>query len=95
MGTWKPDSFGNDDALDWLGELQAAHDLDPLYQTFAGVVDGETYIEAPQCSAAIVAAEVVAAMKERPAPKLPPAVVEFIARNGRSLPPDLLALAIR
>jgi hypothetical protein len=67
MGCWSADSFGNDDALDWLAELESQRDLRGVEAALDAVLDmGDGYVEAPQASAALVAAEVVAAALGKP-----------------------------
>jgi len=62
MGCWAINSFGNDDAADWVSELTDASDLSPVQSAIAAVltVDGG-YLEAPDASQALAAAEVIAA----------------------------------
>ena len=40
----------------------------------------DDYLEAPICCAALAAAEVIAALRGRPAPRLPDELVEWLAR---------------
>ncbi len=65
MGAWGADSFENDDAMDWLGDFcddpEEAFILAALRRV-ADAGEGE-YLEAPECSASVAAAEVVAALK--------------------------------
>lgn len=63
MGAWGPGSFDNDDAQDWLGELDGAEDTSVVCQALAAITDLEVgeYIDAPDAAIAIAAAEVVAA----------------------------------
>lgn len=60
MGAWGHTSFDNDSALDWLGDLddpaQVAETLDEV-----GGLDEDEYLEVDEASAALVAAELVAA----------------------------------
>lgn len=67
MGCWSADSFGNDDATDWLLELVDQQTLAPS-ETAIGIVlrVGNDYLEAPDASEALVAAEVIAAALGRP-----------------------------
>lgn len=95
MGPWKTDSFGSDDALDWLLRLESAGDLTIVYQSLHQVLKRGAYPEVPECSAAIAAAEVVAALLGRASPNLPPAVTELVTRAAGAVPSDLPALALR
>ena len=61
MGAWSYESFGNDDAADWVAELEEHDDFGFVEATLDAVIDaGEDDLEAPEASAAIAAAEVVA-----------------------------------
>jgi hypothetical protein len=67
MGTWGPDIFDNDDASDWLGDFLDRPGKRFLEQTLRKVVVASSeYLEAPHCSAAVAAAEVVARLAARP-----------------------------
>jgi hypothetical protein len=62
MGAWGVDPFDNDDAADWAAELEGLDrraGLQVLDAAFAGANDTE-YIEAPEGSIAVAAAQVVA-----------------------------------
>ncbi|MEQ1865496.1 MAG: DUF4259 domain-containing protein [Micropepsaceae bacterium] len=73
MGAWATDSFSNDDALDWLVDFAAAPTIEMLRDTLEHVTASEAddYLEAPDCSEAIAAAEIVAALNGNPAANLP------------------------
>jgi len=60
MGAWDHTTFGNDDACDWGGDLRSHEDLSFIEETLDTVVaTGDEYLEAPESSQAIAAAEVV------------------------------------
>ena len=66
MGAWDHTTFGNDDACDWGGDLRSHEDLSFVEETLDTVIDsGEEYLEAPESSQAIAAAEVVARLQGR------------------------------
>lgn len=72
MGAWGISAFENDDALDWLGEFCDDPGEDALEDAFAFVNEiGEEYLEAPDSENALIAAEVVAYLKNSPSPDLP------------------------
>jgi len=76
-------SFENDDALDWVIELEGAPDITILEVTLAAVLDsGEEYLDAFVCSTALAAAEVVAALAGKPSPKLPDEVAQWVEGKG-------------
>jgi hypothetical protein len=66
MGTWAIDSFGNDDAADWLCDLTEQSDLGLVLETIERVLAADGYLEAPEAAQALAAIEVVAAAMGRP-----------------------------
>ena len=66
MGCWAIDSFGNDDAADWLGDLTEAEDLSPARRTVSALLSEDGYLDAPFSTEALAAIEVVAAALGRP-----------------------------
>ncbi len=72
MGAWDFGPFDNDDASDWLYDLEESSDLSLLANAFRAVTDaGGDYLEAPDCCNALAAAEIVAALLGNPIAKLP------------------------
>lgn len=64
MGAWSAQSFGNDDAADFAGELAEAEDLSMVEEALDEVLGmGAGYLEAPEASRAIAAAEVIARLQ--------------------------------
>ena len=64
MGAWSADSFGNDDACDWAFELEASADLSIVETALDRVLKaGGGYLEAPEASQAIAAAEALARLQ--------------------------------
>jgi hypothetical protein len=88
-------TFENDDAGDWVYQLEEANDLDLVRGTLLAAADPEGYLEAPTCSMALAAAEVVAALAGRPAPDLPEEVRTWVEAHRLTVPPDLRALSVR
>jgi hypothetical protein len=95
MGAWGPTAFENDDALDWMSELVEGSDLAPLVAALASVTDevatGED-IDDSDGSNALAAAEVVAALRGRPAADLPEELSEWLSRQ-QAPDPHLVARA--
>ena len=61
MGAWSHESFGNDEACDWLADLREGSDLRPAEAAFDEVLTvGGGNLEARQAVEAIAAAEVLA-----------------------------------
>lgn len=66
MGAWAEGPFDNDGALDWLAGLQGADDLTYVREALAVAVgdpDAPEYLETDDATAAIAAAEIVAALQ--------------------------------
>jgi hypothetical protein len=78
MGAWSHGSFDNDDALDWVGELEEAEGTEPIAEAFDAVLGADDYLEAPEAAIGIAAAEVVAALLGKPAAKLPDDVASWV-----------------
>jgi 3-methyladenine DNA glycosylase AlkD len=90
MGTWGAESFENDDALDWLQELTSSDDVKLLRKALQEAVSSPEPLEAPEASAVVAAAELVAAALGRPAQGLPEETGEWIERYSN---PEVRALA--
>lgn len=89
MGAWGHDSFDNDDAGDWVYELEESSDMSVIDDALNAVTgNAEEYIEAPECSMAIAASEVVAALHGNASESLPENVKEWI--NGKPKPDKLI-----
>lgn len=72
-------AFENDAAADWLAELEDANDTSILVDAFDAVLDpGEDYMEMPEASTAIAAAEVVAALLGRAAMSLTEVIMDGV-----------------
>ena len=92
-GAWDVGSFDNDDALDWAWELSESDDLSLVEQTLRNAVDATDYLEAPTGSMALAAAEVIAALRGKPSPKLPPEVSEWNDAHKLAVSDELSRLA--
>lgn len=89
MGAWGTGSFENDDALDWVFELEKERNFQFLADAFETVLDQkDTYLEAPDCSVAICAAEVTAGLLGNPADDLPEEVLAWM--DGKPDPSSAL-----
>lgn len=81
MGAWGLESFENDDALDWLADLEQADDEQFLVETLTAAIEEAGYLEIGGASNAIAAAEVVAALAGHPAPSLPEAAAAWVTTH--------------
>jgi len=61
MGAWSEDNFGNDDAGDWIWELEKSKGLRTLLAPIQSVLSEEEYLESLVCSEALAASEIIAA----------------------------------
>ncbi len=94
MGAWGIGHFENDDAGDWVFELEDTKSLDPVKSAFAAVDESGDYLESPDASAALAAAEIIAAIRGNPASDLPESVASIIDDLGAAVHGDLAAKAI-
>lgn len=95
MGAWGAGPFENDDAVDWVWELEDDTDGALLIAAFDAVVQlpsGEQP-EAPESSNALAAAEVVASARGHRSGELPTEAEEWIGRHAEDVDDDLVALA--
>jgi len=96
MAGWATGSFENDNAQAWLPQLMSLSigDLQPLLSRAA---DSADYLEAPEASVAIAAAEAIAALKGKPSPATPKEIADWAhkAKSENGTTPDLTGLAIR
>lgn len=91
MGVWGTGSFENDDALDWVFELENEKNFQFLADAFETVLDQkDTCPEAPDCSVAICAVEVTAGLLGNPADDLPEEVSEWM--GGKPDPSSALLI---
>lgn len=60
MGAWSHEPFGNDDANDWAYGLEDTKDLSLIEAALDRVLQADGYLEAPEASEAVAAAEVIA-----------------------------------
>jgi len=84
MGAWGGRSFENDDALDWVWELEESDDDSVVRAALVGV-HGDGEVEAPEAACACAAAEVVAAAAGAPADWLPDEVKTWVAAHGAAV----------
>jgi hypothetical protein len=83
MGAWGAGSFENDDALDWASELAGSSGVAAVEDALDLSATSAEYLEAPECSIGLAAAETVAAMNGKPAADLPDEVAAFARAAGR------------
>lgn len=95
MGAWGTGAFENDDAGDWVWELEDDEDGGILVTALREIADADvgTYLEAPDCSVAIAAAEVVASARGVRSQSLPTEATVWLDAHANLVSDDLVALA--
>jgi hypothetical protein len=79
MGAWGAGSFENDTALDWVWDLQESTDLGAIEAAISDVLDSDDYLDADVGCIGLAAAEVIAALRGKPADDLPEEVSQWAA----------------
>jgi hypothetical protein len=79
MPGWGTGSFENEDAQNFLRQLSTIG-IDDLRSILALAADNDGYLEAPNCSVAVAAAEVVATAKGKPPQTVPREVAEWVGK---------------
>ncbi len=95
MGAWGVGTFDNDDAGDWVYQLEEADDAGLVQDTLLAAAEPEGYLDAPTSAVALAAAEVVAALSGQAAPDLPEEVRAWVGAHRTARTPDLRVLAVR
>ena len=95
MGTWGIGSFENDDAADFMIDLLDSGDLSLIREVLDNVLTSTEYVEAPDATLAIVAAEIVAAARGRPtlAAQQEEGLADWLARVRPAIDVDLVRQA--
>lgn len=99
MPGWGTGSFENEDAQKFLGELKALG-IEDLRRVLSRAADQGDYLEAPESSRAVAAAEVVAALMavakdETASSAKPRQIFDWISKSESGAPADLVDLARR
>lgn len=81
-GAWESGSFDNDDAVDWVGQCIKSKGASLIAATLTAALT-DTYLEAPECSSAIAAAEVVAASKGKASKSLPKDLSSWLEKQNK------------
>jgi len=92
-GAWGVGSFENDDALDWVYELEESSGFSALSAALRPVATDKGYIDAPSGSYAIAAAEALAALIGEAPDGLPEEVLDWVKRQDQRPSGELLAEA--
>ncbi len=97
MGAWSHEPFGNDDANDWAYGLKGTDDLALVEAALDRVLDAEGYLEAPEASEAVAAAEVLAKLlgKGTQSDAYTEKVDEWVNAVAITPSPDILSKALK
>jgi len=95
MGAWGPGAFQNDDAGDWVWDLESDDDGSVVIGALSIIVDTpiDEQPEATECAHALAAAEVVASARGPRSLSLPDEAVVWINAHGNRIDRSWLALA--
>jgi hypothetical protein len=89
MGAWGWGSFENDEALDWVIDLERSKNLSVITGSLDAILGSDDdYLDATDCSMALAAAETVAALAGRPEPSLPDEVTRWTKDRQQEPPPE-------
>lgn len=90
MGSWGIDSSAGDDTMDWVAELE--REGVPALEGAIDAVLGWAgdCLEADICARGVAAAEVVAALRGRPAKEMPDPITDWVRRNPGAPSRELL-----
>jgi hypothetical protein len=91
-GTFGTGSFENDHALEWATALARESDTALVYETLRHARH-QPYIYEKSEAEAVAAAEVVAALLDRPGDNFPPDLAEWVKRQGTRPTKSQVALA--
>ena len=94
MGAWGAGVFENDEALDWVAEFLDAPSPSALHRAFQAVIKADSDLDADSCSAALAAAEVVAAAKGNTSADLPDELRNWAAHNAPAATSTLIGEAV-
>lgn len=94
-GAWGTGAFDNDDAQDWVWELEASSTTSVIEDALGDVTGAFFYISAAEGARAIAAAEIVAALDGKPHPELPDEVKYWVEESGATASEQLIELATK
>jgi hypothetical protein len=89
MGAWGAGNFENDTALDWVWDLKESTDLSVVEAAISDVLNCSDYLDADVGCTGLAAAEVVAALTNKPMDGLPEEVSQWVETH-KVVPSDIL-----
>ena len=95
MGTWGFGPFDNDDACDWLYELEESSDTSVIEVALSQVTElDDEHLETGEACNALAAAEIVAALNGHPVADLPENARTWVDDHEDIAIPDLIPPAL-
>jgi hypothetical protein len=94
VGAWGTGSFENDDAADWVAKLNTITP-EELTRILVRAADDPEYLEGPGASAAVAAAEVVAALRGSGTDGTQAKIRDWVGKHPQAFTAELQAVAIR
>ena len=95
MGAWGIGTFENDDAVEWLDELQASADSSVLQTALERPENDEEYIESPEGIHILCAGEILAALQDQPTTDLPDEARDWVQEHKSLDVSALIPIATR
>ena len=93
MGEWGIKTFENDDAADWLYDLEESEDLSVIEDTLE--IAGSEYLEATEGCEILAASEIILALMGNKRKNLPDNAKEWVSNNKNLNPTKLKKKAIK
>jgi len=84
MGAWENGNFGNDDAMDFVGEVNSKEAILDAILKISAAPENE-YLESPDCCIALAAIEYIATALGNPSEDFPEEGEEWISKNKSEL----------
>ncbi len=81
MGAWGAGNFENDTALDWVWSLEESNDLSLVESAISDVLNSGDDLDADLGCNGLAAAEVVAALRNKPVDDLPEDVAKWVGTH--------------
>ncbi len=92
MGAWGIKTFENDDASDWIYDLEDTSDLSFIEATLK--LPQDEYLESPDGCNILAAAEVILALQGKPRDGFPESAANWVASNTSLDTTSLTSLAV-
>lgn len=81
MGAWSEENFGNDDANDWIYDLEKSKGTNTLIKPLNNIIQNNDYLESSYCCEALAAAEVIAASKTQDFTVIPKEAQKWLTKK--------------